>query len=1644
MRKRLVRLWAGTLAAVLMLPGIAAFDAKAEKLAFTRSGEVLTNGGDIYWPNSMGGAKAYIPINLSARTKNRQAVAHAMLNLPGMQTGQGTLANQAAFRYTGFSAYEGSGSQYLVKYAMAKTTAYGGTRWILPSIDVGDSKRITFRYAGMVINGDDKSGKDRVPVIAGTNPFFPADTVSTSSSAGAADQPTVYYSNTSKDGSKVWEGKTETAYGTAGGVYQLSNIYTNGMYNTSFKQAVGNVKTNKASLINGDETLAKMAFEAWLNSTDGYGQAYKDMAEDWIKQNNSSMQWWQVLNMFFQINGNPNDPNQSLYFYMINGKQTGGTRYCTYTIVGEIAKNTSPTLFAIKNNETGEILAESYRPADSTTSTDGSTSDVMGPTVKLIPGEHYTVEGIMTFYSLNGGSSSASRGIQFYTIGSSDKEDPVYLDSAVMQPVSSLPDSAALVHKSSTDGKSSGTISTSKYNIANDEYSGDSYDYGGAAFANTDFTVTEKMVENQTGYLVIAVTNASSEAGDNECQSDDTLYIRYIIGDNPDHDMEIGGEATGDLNLGMPEYRSLHYLTEEEVEKEDKGDGSGSDSGDTGDTGEPEEPEKKTYEVSSDYGYYQSSSQANGNLQGKKENDTPKNPNDNDIWKADEVGDSVGDPWWEYTERQWPDQSEDLENKCWLTDASGTWNQDGEFMRSFSGENQFGFGFRVSRSRGKENSTLNAAYVNVQIYGVSPDTGDDGVLLSEKTVNTGALGVYSYGDAFLSGIVSSKAINGIEDFPRIRVAAQISDKHGESGYFNNVFKAPAENSWEDAHDTVDRTFECEMDDMRIVEVEIKDSEGIVIYHADRYNSSAMEEAVKGYYDREEDLYMKVVVEQNLESGHSVKNPAIDVMIVGTNEDGMPEKTYINTTYTLEGTEMGQGVTATFDQIAFRPKSAEKLRINVQINDKHGADEWRENIWDDDDDAYGVTIDSTTADLALSQNIEAYNSKNNEQGYLTFAEYLSFKFDIRHIGNSDRQTMVVGGSEINPNAKVNVKIYNADALTLNPQNYNLLYRMASQDPKAASALIMTGDIQAQSRLYPGLGSNGFAAHVQAWFKNYIVQSYETGTGNMAAYGHILVSGTIDESHDANHTNVRDNTVDYVQKEFFGEKNLKISDIGVTAKNAISGDTGISVQVAISDTASSYNDQTVVDKTYLDIYVDDELKKTTEVEIPVGDTIVTEVSIEDVDLNTCKVVEARVNTGQHQTHYEYVLRKTDASLFPDPFRDNYKSIVVCANKPSVTVCPVCDLSENIQVDSIFADDTPSGGYTPVVDNSKFKIIFNINDGSTVNTVQSVGFNSTAILVGNTFTRQGYTFAGWNTAEDGSGSAYADKAIYTVGSKQSYGGSTTLNLYAQWDAVTYTMKFDANGGRGSMDPITMKFDEAKFLPANTFTKTGYIFAGWNTRADGSGISVENGGSVMNFTTTANSTVTLYAQWITEADCEVMENFSASEAVGLQPGAQVAENPSLISYVDYTTYGYIRVKIPTISACKAGDNGVEKVYDLFTPNWNTAHWTKVKEEVSTVAGVPSVYIWRYNTVLDTVNTTATSTIDGTRMANRSSDLYSKVTVGDFVSASNLKAETELVGIVYQSASGSVGNIGNLGITDQIVITMYDKYDQEMEEAGN
>ena len=75
---------------------------------------------------------------------------------------------------------------------------------------------------------------------------------------------------------------------------------------------------------------------------------------------------------------------------------------------------------------------------------------------------------------------------------------------------------------------------------------------------------------------------------------------------------------------------------------------------------------------------------------------------------------------------------------------------------------------------------------------------------------------------------------------------------------------------------------------------------------------------------------------------------------------------------------------------------------------------------------------------------------------------------------------------------------------------------------------------------------------------------------------------------------------------------------------------------------------------------------------------------------------------------------------------------------------------------------------------------------------------------------------------------------------------------DPTTVTITYNANGGEGEMKPQAVESGVEVKLIANTFTKDGSDFTGWNEAKDGSGKAYADGATV-----TPTGNLTLYAQW-------------------------------------------------------------------------------------------------------------------------------------------------------------------------------------------
>lgn len=188
---------------------------------------------------------------------------------------------------------------------------------------------------------------------------------------------------------------------------------------------------------------------------------------------------------------------------------------------------------------------------------------------------------------------------------------------------------------------------------------------------------------------------------------------------------------------------------------------------------------------------------------------------------------------------------------------------------------------------------------------------------------------------------------------------------------------------------------------------------------------------------------------------------------------------------------------------------------------------------------------------------------------------------------------------------------------------------------------------------------------------------------------------------------------------------------------------------------------------------------------------------------------------------------------------------------------------------------------------------------------GSSATFTVSSITPTRENYTFKGWNTKADGSGTAYeAGKTISVA-----YGSTTTL--YAQWeetpgpspdpggddDKKETKLEFKPNAGTDTVDNMpsdmtdTPKAGETSVafpIPTTIPTREGYEFKHWNTKDDDSGDTYERGATI---NVPVGTTGTLYAIWgYKNPDTDLLEtkliyDANAADAVNVAP-AVVTQN--------------------------------------------------------------------------------------------------------------------------------------------------------------
>ena len=154
-------------------------------------------------------------------------------------------------------------------------------------------------------------------------------------------------------------------------------------------------------------------------------------------------------------------------------------------------------------------------------------------------------------------------------------------------------------------------------------------------------------------------------------------------------------------------------------------------------------------------------------------------------------------------------------------------------------------------------------------------------------------------------------------------------------------------------------------------------------------------------------------------------------------------------------------------------------------------------------------------------------------------------------------------------------------------------------------------------------------------------------------------------------------------------------------------------------------------------------------------------------------------------------------------------------------ICDLTNNVELIAKW-------------DSITYDISYNLNGGVNLNNPYTYITDEEVILVAPI--RAGYTFIGWTSEDQTTPVIDLTLPIGTIGNK---------NLTANWEANTYTLTFDADGGTLTSNTQTVTYDSAFDLP--TPTKLGHTFAGWY-----------NGNSrVTNGTWNYTENISLKARW-------------------------------------------------------------------------------------------------------------------------------------------------------------------------------------------
>ena len=308
-----------------------------------------------------------------------------------------------------------------------------------------------------------------------------------------------------------------------------------------------------------------------------------------------------------------------------------------------------------------------------------------------------------------------------------------------------------------------------------------------------------------------------------------------------------------------------------------------------------------------------------------------------------------------------------------------------------------------------------------------------------------------------------------------------------------------------------------------------------------------------------------------------------------------------------------------------------------------------------------------------------------------------------------------------------------------------------------------------------------------------------------------------------------------------------------------------------------------------------------------------------------------------------------------RDNCSEWIMYDNQDD------CTLQADFDGDYTFTYNRSTGKLS-VTYPAAYKVTYDVgkNKGTTSVTTNpniksgSLALASTSITFSKDATIEGYTWKGWYSKNDGTGTNYGNGDTYTSTSR-----TADTSVYACYELKSYTITYNLNGGSGTMTPNSYNINTTAFnLP--TPTKNGYTFAGWY---DNEGLT---GNKVTQVAKGSTGNKTYYAKW--EATSYDITYNNLNGTTHTNPTTYTIETNTITFTAPSTRTGYTFAGWTPVSIAK-GSTGDQTV----TANWTANTYTITLDQQSGTDGTTSVTA-TYNSAMPaiTIPTRNGYTFDG------------------------------------------------------------------------